>query len=76
MTVYEELIQAKAEAERIIDENTRNMHNEPLMQHYPGWDLESSMKIYTMMIEHWTRRIKALSAAIDALPDDVAVSKV
>lgn len=76
MTVYEELLQAKAEAERIIDENTRNMHNEPLMQHYPGWDLESSMKIYTMMIEHWTRRIRALSAALAALPVEVAEAEV
>ena len=76
MTVYEELCTARDEAERAVAEYARKVHNAPYMEYSPGSSIEGSVKIYEGMIEVFSRRAAALSAAIASLPVEVAESEV
>ena len=76
MTVYEELCTARDEAERAVAEYARRVCNAPYMEYSPGSSIEGSIKGSKCMIEVFSRRAAALSAAIASLPVEVAESEV
>jgi len=76
MTVYEELEQIKQDSEATIADYTRQIHNAPYLDHGPCCSTETKIKVCNDMIAIFARRVAALSAALAALPIEVAESEV
>lgn len=76
MTVYEELVALKEESERIIADYARQIHNAPFMDFGGVGDIDSRIRVYEDTIKAFARRAAALSAALAALPIEVAESEV
>lgn len=76
MTVYEVLEQIRQDSEITVNSYARTMHNAPFLDHGPGCTSEGMMAVYNDMITTFARRVAALSAALAALPIEVAESEV
>ena len=76
MTVYSELVEIKEEAEHIVSDYARQIHNAPFVDFGGIGDTKSRIRGYEEMIKIFSRRAAALYAAIAALPVEVAESEV
>jgi len=76
MTVYEVLDEIKWDSESTVADYTRRIHNAPFLDYGPNGSAEGEVLVCTRMMEIFTKRVAAISAALAALPVEVAESEV